>query len=193
MKNKVTIAALKKEIDALKEELKIAKRFITQLPAHVYWLDKNLVFQGSNQAQAEAAGLKSPEELIGTKVSDYLPAQLFEIINENNTQVLRGGKTITVEENGRLDGINTKNIIPYKTFLSCKSPLYDENKKLLGIIGTSVDITSLKEKENQIKREKEQVEITLSHIISLMPGHVYWQNNKGVLNKQIYDREQKQT
>lgn len=176
MDEKETNKALKKTIAALEEKLKIAERVIAQVPSHIYWMDKDLVFQGSNQAQAQAAGLNSPRELVGTKVSDYLTPPLFDLINGNNLKALNEEKTVVVEEAGRAeDG----SII--KTFLSCKSPLYDEKKKLLGIVGISVDITALKEKEVKMQREKEEVEITLAHIISLMPGHVYWQNKKSVL------------
>ena len=67
MNNQSTIEALQNRVTELEKELKIVQRIISQVPAHIYWLDTNFVFQGCNQAQADSSGLKSPKDIVGTK------------------------------------------------------------------------------------------------------------------------------
>ncbi|HXH55614.1 MAG TPA: hypothetical protein VNK03_07740, partial [Gammaproteobacteria bacterium] len=38
---------------------------IAHLPGHVYWLDRNNVFLGSNDLQAKAAGFENRYEIVG--------------------------------------------------------------------------------------------------------------------------------
>lgn len=176
MSEKSLVDALQKRISILEKQLQIAERVISQVPAHIYWLDTEFVFQGCNQAQADSSDLASPNDIVGTKLHDYLPPEIFNTLNAHNLRVLTEKKTLVVEEPGR-DRSGAFN----KIYLSCKSPFYDENHNIIGLIGTSVDITELKNKQKQIEQQKEASEITLAHIVSLMPGHVFWQNKEGVL------------
>lgn len=47
---------------------------IAHLPGHVYWLDRNNIFLGSNDLQAKAAGFENGYEIIGKSKQ----TQLFE-------------------------------------------------------------------------------------------------------------------
>jgi len=101
MSEKLLIAELQTKIKTLEQQLRAAEQIISQVPAHIYWLDTNFVFRGCNQAQADSAGLKSPKDVIGTKISDYLAPELFNILEANNIRALTEKRTIVAEEPGR--------------------------------------------------------------------------------------------
>ncbi len=142
----------KSKID-LKEEVNKLRSIIAKMPGHIYWQDVNGVYQGCNGQQAKSAGLKSVDEIIGKTNAD-LPwnknSNIPEILDQANREVMATKKAITIEEPGKLvDG--TKAV-----FLSKKEPLFDKNGNVIGILGTSLDITELKKAQQdyaeQIKK-----------------------------------------
>lgn len=142
----------KSKID-LKEEVNKLRSIIAKMPGHIYWQDVNGVYQGCNEQQAKSAGLKSVDEIIGKTNAD-LPwnknSNIPEILDQANREVIATKKAITIEEPGKLvDG--TKAV-----FLSKKEPLFDKNGNVIGILGTSLDITELKKAQQdyaeQIKK-----------------------------------------
>lgn len=68
-------------------------------------------------------------------------------VKENDKKVIFKASTIETEE---CEIINNK----IKYFKVIKKPLYNKNKEIIGLIGTSMDITEIK--EAQIKAEKER-------------------------------------
>lgn len=73
-------------------------------------------------------------------------------VKENDKKVIFEASTIETEE---YEIINNK----IKYFKVIKKPLYNKNKEVIGLIGTSMDITEIK--EAQIKAEKEKYEESL--------------------------------
>ncbi len=84
-------------------------------------------------------GYKSEKDLIGKTDFDFFSEEQAEAIRQIDMQVMKTQKEYCIEETGNNhEGIE-------KIFLSRKIPLYDiENKKIIGIIGTSLDITDRK-------------------------------------------------
>lgn len=154
--------------------MKNDKKFYTDLevlmafmPNHVYWLDRNNVYQGCNDTQARSMGLKTRHEIVGKKNSDIYTGldnkTLIEILDKNNLEVMETGQAKVVEELTALNGA-------VKIFLSNKVPLYDKNNNVIGLLGMSVDISD----------RKEQIEATFEQMIAHMPGHVYWLDKNNV-------------
>ncbi len=150
------------------------KLIIKNLPGHVYWVDKNGVILGCNDLQAKAVGLHSADEIIGRKIEEFQTQENAEIILNANSEVIKSGKSITVEE----PFLDSKGIT--RIFLSNKVPLKDENGKIHGVLGISFDITAIKEKENQLTNLQNHTRLALDHIIKSLPGHVYWKDKDGV-------------
>lgn len=85
------------------------------------------------------------------------------------------GKSETLEEIGHFQGVQ-------HIFLTKKVPRYDEEGNIIGTLGVSIDITAEKELAQQLHLSQERVketEKTLEHILSLLPGHVYWKDREG--------------
>ncbi len=151
----------------------IAEKVIKLIPGHIYWKDTNGVMMGCNLQQARDLGLDSPEEIVGKTDYDFFSEKEADKLTEIDRQVIQSKSEITVEEPLHLPN---GEIIHY---LSKKSPLIDGKGNVIGIVGSSFDLTIEHQEKDSLVEKKKQAEITLEKIISLLPGHVYWKNENG--------------
>ena len=115
---------------------------VAKAPGHFYWKDTKGVYQGSNDAQAIFLGYKSGKDLIGKTDFDLPWKEQAGYLQQIDRQVMETQEEYSVEEvvncNKGLKAI----------FFSRKIPLYDpKTKKVIGIIGSSLDITGSKKAE----------------------------------------------
>jgi PAS domain S-box-containing protein len=116
---------------------------INYLPEPVYWADKNSVLLGCNEAEAKLFGL-TVEEAIGKNMHNFCEIlrwdrKIADVTRKNDIKIMETGIAQSIEEHSlSLDGKITK------TFLSHKAPLFDANRRVIGFIGTSFDITKRK-------------------------------------------------
>ncbi len=105
---------------------------IDALPAHIYWKDKEGVYLGCNQRQANSLGFKSPQEIIG-KTDFDLPCSeaSSNACVENDKEVIETGMPKIVEEPTLVDG--KEGIV-----LSHKRPLKDSEGNIIGVLGVSI-------------------------------------------------------
>lgn len=121
---------------------------IQTLPGNVYWKDRQGVALGCNLMQAKVMGVDNPESLLGKSEFDLVDYNQALEIRKNDLDVMRSGKLIVMEENVELSGKNF-------TFLSYKTPLMDEKKVVVGILGVSLDITKQKEAEKKLSEQNQ--------------------------------------
>jgi len=150
---------------------------IAVLPNHIYWLNKENIYQGCNDVQAKTMGLNSRNEIFGKRNKDIPSFQnhpdIIEILDTNNIRVMQSGKIQCLEEiahdaNGVLS-----------TYRSYKMPLKDSQNNVIGLLGASYKIDDIKAREDELITEKENVELTLKSMIAHLPGHVYWKDKEG--------------
>lgn len=118
-------------------------------PAPMYWHDTKGVVLGIN-AQALKGINKPIEDILGKTPYDFYSKDIADHIWQNSMQVIKNGETLSQEEyaydsSGKRIG----------TYLAIKAPLYNEHGNMLGVLGTSIDITAEKETE-QLKIENEK-------------------------------------
>ncbi len=143
----------RKSIEATRQSDIALENIIDQLPGHVYWLDRNNVFLGCNQAHAEAAGLQDRKEIVGKTNYDMPWCDQAEGYQRMNSQVMHSGQEYSIEELAKqADG---KELI----FISKKVPLRDDHNNIVGILGISFDITKQKAAEKALMEAKEQAEL----------------------------------
>jgi two-component system, sensor histidine kinase and response regulator len=157
----------KDTIAQLKEEIAELKYIVSMTPGNVYWKDLTGRYLGCNKNLSEMLHLSSPDEIIGLTDKDLLELDTAEHIIEIDTEVLRSNKEKVVEEYG-IDA--DKNPAVY---LTVKTPLYDPNGKIKGLMGISFDITERKKMEEKLRiakqkadaanRAKSQFLATISH------------------------------
>jgi len=133
------------------------KNIISNIPAHVWWVDRDGYFLGCNDHHAHSLGLKEASELIGKHIS-FMGQQLnwdkriFEALRENDLNVIETGTTRSVEEE-----VTWADGIP-RVYLSHKTPLRDEKNQIIGMLGIAIDITKQKELQKELSIAKEKAE-----------------------------------
>lgn len=137
--------------EEMRQQLYMLDSIIALMPGHVYWKDRNGAVLGCNQQQAIDSGFTTRQEMVGKGPYDLINKNLSEEIEKRNAEIIamadkeimqNGIRTIIEEPVLRLDG---KEAI----YLSEKRPLYDNDGKVIGLLGISVDITELKEAKKQ--------------------------------------------
>jgi two-component system aerobic respiration control sensor histidine kinase ArcB len=125
---------------------------VANMPGHVYWKDKEGIYLGCNNRQAQSLGLYYGFEVIGKTDFDLPWAKdVANTFKENDIRIMELGKTETIEENAQIDGEEA-------VVLSQKAPLRDKDGNVVGVLGISIDITERKRFEAALKDEKERAE-----------------------------------
>lgn len=124
---------------------------LLNLPVAIYWLDPQGVILGCNEVEAKMFGFNSPEEMTGMNIYDLeklcnWDEKVTKALYKNNNEVMSTQQRITNEEtvttpDGKL-----------RSYLSYKAPMHDANRKVIGLIGISTEITELKEAEKKISQ-----------------------------------------
>lgn len=136
------------------------EKVMNLLPTHVYWKDKNFIYLGCNDKQAETLGLKNPEEIVGKTDYDLAWTKSADEIRRIDKQVIDSGQPHVKEETVILpDGQQV-------TYLSTKKPIFDEKGYVVGIAGISVDITEKKQAEFELKRHLAEKSFALAIMVN---------------------------
>lgn len=133
-----------------KEEIELTLvSILDNLPGHVYWKDKNSVFQGCNLAQARSAGFNNQKSMIGKTDFEMPWAHEAKILREADLTVMQSKETVTREEASKLANSDKVSI-----FLSKKSPLFNKDGEVVGVLGISFDISEQKNMENALAQSQ---------------------------------------
>ncbi len=122
------------------------KTLIDNLPLNVYIKDVDSKRILVNKSECEYLGFQHPSELIGKNDFDIYPTDTAQISRDEDLAVMRTLEPILGREtiNRKKDGIVT-------SFLTSKMPLVGENGIVKGLVGISLDISDLKQKELELR------------------------------------------
>ena len=173
---------------------------IDQVDAHVFWYDTNHVLLGGNLRQAKRLGYLSGAQMAGKSLQELVEEPVLSNLIHNNNQVINTGKAITVQE-GLVD---KDGVLRY--YITHKSPLFDEKNNIVGVLGVALQmptdsLLNIPEREHDqllellqrlgIERQSgsegagqvlsylRDIKAYYENIIDLMPGNVYWVDEKG--------------
>lgn len=149
--------------NSLSQHDDLLRLVMDNIPQFVFWKDINSIYLGCNMNFAKRAGLDHPQEIIGK--SDYeLPwaredADFYRLVDR---RVMDSGKPeINFEEPQHLrDGKN-------KWLITSKVPLFGEDGRVAGILGTYEDITHRKEMELALKNSAEALGESNARLVKL--------------------------
>ncbi|WP_243414945.1 PAS domain-containing sensor histidine kinase [Flagellimonas aquimarina] len=128
-----------------KESEQLLTTLIDNLPINVFIKDKDSRKILVNKAECEYLGTK-PEDLVGKTDFDLYDEKVAQISRDEDLEVMRTLKPMIGRET-----INIKKDGSATNFLTSKIPLLDIKGKAYGLIGMSMDITHIKQKEDQLQ------------------------------------------
>jgi len=122
------------------------------IPQRVFWKDRQLRYLGFNQAFVKAMKLDNPNGLIGKDDSQLVHWMNTEYFQQDDMEVMQSGMQRPVREEHLIadDGTSIWQ-------RSSKAPLFDQNGKVIGVLGTNEDITDKKLAEEQLKQTMEDL------------------------------------
>ncbi|MEI6790900.1 MAG: PAS domain-containing protein [Myxococcaceae bacterium] len=126
------------------------RKILSEVPTHVYCKNLDGEYVLCNKFQVMKTGFASEDEMMGLTDFDMPWKADAHFLREIDRQVIETGKPIVAEESGILP--NGKR----ETWLSRKAPLRNEEGHIIGVIGTSMDITA--QKENELLERKKHDE-----------------------------------
>ncbi len=130
------------------------QKVLDTIPQCVFWKDRELNYLGCNKLFARDAGLSSPREIVG--LSDFdLPweKEETEFYRTCDRRVMESGDAeigiveSQVNADGELTWLETN-----------KAPLYNDAGEVIGVLGGYIDITRLKQAEETLLRNNEELE-----------------------------------
>ena len=127
------------------------RALLRTLPDMVWMKDTNGVFQFCNPGFEPLCGATEPD-IIGKSDYDFVDSELAELFRERDRIAAKAGKSTSYEEwlsykDGSYSGL----------FITTKTPVFDENGSLLGVLGVARDITEIRNTQIALgKRIKEQ-------------------------------------
>jgi len=121
----------------------------------VYIKNTEGIYTYLNQTAAELIGL-AINDIVGKKDADIFPADVLDTIRSLDKQVLTTQTPISQETHY---SINQTDI----WFHTVISPAFSDDKKLLGLIGISRDISDQKKLESQLQKYTSELDIILEY------------------------------
>ncbi len=160
------IADLKQRLLDKEAELYRIRIILDDLPGDIYWKNLEGVYQGMNRQGKESlcrmGFLQEIDSLIGKTDHDLFDQKTADEFKHNDQAVIQHKRRMIKEETATLP--SGQKIVQ----LTTKSPLLDASGKVIGIIGTTVDITELKaakEIAEEASRSKSEFIANMSHDI----------------------------
>ena len=138
----------------LKDQHDLLDKVLSNVPASIFWKDRNSVFLGVNEQFARDAGVQSSDELIGK--SDYDLAWTKEeadFYRECDRKVMDSGKPMLNIEESQLQA-DGKEV----SLLTSKVPLLDASGQVYGMLGIYIDITKRKQVENSLQKSENRLQ-----------------------------------
>jgi PAS domain S-box-containing protein len=139
-----------KELAAhLGETLKKYQAIVDHLPLKFFLKDKNLVYLFASESYARFLGI-APQEISGKMDHDFFPFEVAEQRLNEERKLMEVGQAEEKEERRTREGRTRVDQI-------IKTPIKNECGETIGIVGYCLDITEIKEKEEELERKNKEL------------------------------------
>ncbi|WP_426149430.1 PAS domain-containing protein [Pseudomonas sp. DC3000-4b1] len=137
----------------------LLRMFTEAVPGVVYAKDRQGRMLVANRGTTALIG-KPPEEYLGKTDKEFLQnAEQARIITETDQRIMNAGVGETIEEQVSLpDGT-------VSVWLSTKAPLFDDAGQVIGLIGSSIDVTDRKNAEAAVLELNTNLEQRVREVI----------------------------
>ncbi len=133
------IAKFKDLVGKQVEGIKILTYSLLGQGYDMYWKNKQGLYMGVNRFTAETLKGFSNSTVIGKSDGDIYEASIASQYKENDLLVMTSRQLILLEETY----VSSRDVSTNTQGLSIKIPVYDENNKVIGVIGQSKPINKL--------------------------------------------------
>ena len=144
------VSERQKNLNTIQKNLALLQTIINATPDIIFVKDLDGHYLWANKALALLFE-KSVEEIIGKKDRDIFPPSVYEKIEADDRRILNSGSISTYEETVQ---IGDRAI----SYLTTKTPYYDDNQNCLGIVGIAQNINNFKETEAVLHRANLELE-----------------------------------
>ncbi|NOR44259.1 MAG: PAS domain S-box protein [Candidatus Delongbacteria bacterium] len=135
----------RKEIeDELKKNEAHIRTLLDTIPDLVWLKDKNGAYLSCNKKFERFFGAKE-SDIVGKTDYDFVDKELADFFREKDKNVIIAGKPII-----NIEKVTYANDGHKETLETIKTPVYDSEKKLIGVLGTARDITERNKMEEKI-------------------------------------------
>ena len=156
------------------------ENIISSIPGIIFWKDRNGVYLGCNDYFVKMTGMNSQQDIIGKTDHELCWHKNAKTLSEHDKLVIKNQCSLDFEEELTLAN-------GYQIYtLTTKSPLKDNNGNIIGVIGTSLDITVRKQMEKELKQAQkiakknaQKSKLYLKRILAYIPGSVFWKDING--------------
>ncbi len=162
----------------LSNERNLLRALIDHLPDYIYVKDTSFNYIISNRAFVKLVGASSEAATIGKKSTQLFGQEVGGVNMQEDKSVFETGKEISDRDEIILTAEGKK-----LWLLTTKVPLKDQDKKVIGILGISKDITERKKSEEEIARSNARFNIVskaTSDIVwdwDLLTNAFWWNDN----------------
>jgi PAS domain S-box-containing protein len=136
--------------EGLREREYYYRTLFQNLPPKIFLKDKNSVYLSCNENFSRDLKMR-PAEIAGKTDYDFYPKELAEKFRADDKRIMETGKTGDTEEKYIHDGTE---MIIHKV----KTPVKDEQGKVIGILGIFWDIADRKHVDDELKKYRERLE-----------------------------------
>jgi len=163
------------------------------LPDLVWLKDLNGVYLACNSKFERFFGAKW-SEIIGKTDYDFVDRELADIFTEKDRSVMESGETRVNEE--KISFADDAHIELLETI---RTPMFDLNGKLIGVLGVGRDVTERKQTELALRRSQKMDAIgqltggiahDFNNILAIILGNVELLKQQTLDNEKIHDRVQ---
>ncbi|MDP2898970.1 MAG: PAS domain-containing protein [bacterium] len=135
-----------KEDDFVAAERGLLHTAVDNVPDHIYIKDAEGRFVLANASLARHMGIRSPQELVGRTNFEFYPPDLAAKFDADERGVINSGLPRINQEEVGVDRFGNR-----MWFLSTKVPLRNADGRIVGIVGSSRDITEQKRIEEALR------------------------------------------
>jgi two-component system aerobic respiration control sensor histidine kinase ArcB len=146
------INSKKPALEYMKNIYNYMEYIVASMPVSVYWMNREGVYLGCDDKFSALFNLKSRHEIVGKTYEDLYDDESGNFYQSVDNEVMHTGIAKTLEE-PLFNADGTKTI-----WLSSKVPLFDVSGQIIGMLGTSLDITERKKTEDALNEAKIRAE-----------------------------------
>jgi two-component system cell cycle sensor histidine kinase/response regulator CckA len=136
--------------EALRESENYYRTLLQNLPQKIFLKDKNSVYLSCNENYSRDLKM-GPAEITGKTDYDFYPKEFAEKYRADDKRIMESRKSEDIEEKYIQDGME---VIVH----TVKTPVKDEQGKIIGILGIFWDITESKHADDELKKYRERLE-----------------------------------